>query len=317
MKQIKKLMVTVLAITLCITFAMPAEAQAAPKTPKATKITSVKASGKKIVVKYKKVKGASYQIQVATNRKMSQNRDSYKTRKTSKAVTRWAGSGRTYYVRVRTYIGKRYSKWSAVKSVKVPAACKHSWKNEYKTVTKPAWDEIVVDKPAKSEAKQIYKCYCGEIFTENEAAAGELKAHQELHMLKIACNVKEAGEEYAKMTIESLIDEFMPEKRGDEAFIQSILNDYSCENAKTLYRPHLINYLTDECHVNESNAKTIVEKIIDRPNGIDKGEHMGCMGHCVNWVWFDTPAVTHTVHHKATTTKKLVRTVCKKCGKKK
>ena len=92
--------------------------------PKGSKITKCAGYQKKIKVTWKKTSGIDgYQIQYAT-RKNFKNKKSIKI-KANKKVTRVISklkSGKTYYVRIRTYKTvkktKYYSPWSDVKSVK-------------------------------------------------------------------------------------------------------------------------------------------------------------------------------------------------------
>ena len=99
--------------------------------PKGTKITDLKASKKAFTVKWKKQSSKMsknrigyYQIQYARNSKFTSGKKTvtvkgYKA--TSKKI-KGLKKGKTYYVRVRTYMKvdgtKYYSKWSAAKKVK-------------------------------------------------------------------------------------------------------------------------------------------------------------------------------------------------------
>ncbi|MCD7796730.1 MAG: hypothetical protein LUG95_03720 [Clostridiales bacterium] len=97
--------------------------------PVSTKLTSVDISKKNIVVKWeKKTKQVTgYQIQLSTTKKFKKgttvtftNKNSKKTKFTLKGAA--SVSGKTYYVRIRTYKTvngvKYYSAWSAAKTVK-------------------------------------------------------------------------------------------------------------------------------------------------------------------------------------------------------
>ena len=94
--------------------------------PSKPSLTSVKnASGKKMVVKWKKVKGISgYELQYATssNFKKGMVKKNISSGKTSATYTKLK-KGKTYYVRMRSYVkvdGKKvYGNWSAKKSVKI------------------------------------------------------------------------------------------------------------------------------------------------------------------------------------------------------
>jgi len=86
-----------------------------------TTITSVKAQSKAFTVKWKKKSGITgYQIQYSTNSKFKKGNKSIKIKNAktiSKKITKLKAA-KKYYVRIRTYKGKKYSKWSKVKSIK-------------------------------------------------------------------------------------------------------------------------------------------------------------------------------------------------------
>lgn len=92
-----------------------------------TTITSVKAQSKAFTVKWKKKSGITgYQIQYSTNSKFKKGNKSIKIKNAktvSKKITKLKAS-KKYYVRIRTYQGKKYSKWSKVKSIKIPKELK-------------------------------------------------------------------------------------------------------------------------------------------------------------------------------------------------
>lgn len=80
-----------------------------------TTITSVKAQSKAFTVKWKKKSGITgYQIQYSTNSKFKKGNKSIKIKNAktvSKKITKLKVA-KKYYVRIRTYKGKKYSKWS-------------------------------------------------------------------------------------------------------------------------------------------------------------------------------------------------------------
>lgn len=92
-----------------------------------TTITSVKAQSKAFTVKWKKKSGITgYQIQYSTNSKFKKGNKSIKIKNAktiSKKITKLKVA-KKYYVRIRTYKGKKYSKWSKVKSIKTPKESK-------------------------------------------------------------------------------------------------------------------------------------------------------------------------------------------------
>lgn len=92
-----------------------------PTAPKATKITSAKASGKKIVVKFSKVSGATkYQVSYSTTKTFKKSTTKNVT--TTSATIKNLKKG-TYYVKVRAVktVGTDVyaSKWTSAKKVKV------------------------------------------------------------------------------------------------------------------------------------------------------------------------------------------------------
>ena len=93
---------------------------AASKLP-ATSITSLSAKDNGFTVKWKKKSGITgYQIQYSTNSKFKKGNKSIKIKNAktvSKKITKLKVA-KKYYVRIRTYKGKKYSKWSKVKSIK-------------------------------------------------------------------------------------------------------------------------------------------------------------------------------------------------------
>ena len=100
---------------------------AASKLP-ATSITSLSAKDNGFTVKWKKkTKITGYQIQYSTSSKFSmKNTKTVKIKKAktvSKKITKLKAA-KKYYVRIRTYKGKKYSKWSKVKSIKTPKESK-------------------------------------------------------------------------------------------------------------------------------------------------------------------------------------------------
>ena len=100
-----------------------------------TTITSVKAQSKAFTVKWKKKSGITgYQIQYSTNSKFKKGNKSIKIKNAktrSKKITKLK-SNKKYYVRIRTYKGKKYSKWSKVKSAKISKESKSNKDNIHK-----------------------------------------------------------------------------------------------------------------------------------------------------------------------------------------
>ena len=92
---------------------------------KSTTIKSVKANGKTLTVKWKKKSGVTgYEIEIADSKNFSSSttKNVKGASKTSLKTALDKASGKTYYVRIRTYKEvdgtKIYSKWSKKKEIK-------------------------------------------------------------------------------------------------------------------------------------------------------------------------------------------------------
>lgn len=108
----------------------PTEPKPAPTTkpqsttPAKTKVQKISAGKKSITAQWKKVAGVSaYQVQIATNKKFSKDKKTFKvSKKSTKVKIKKLKAKKVYYVRVRSYKkvnGKKvYSKWSTVRKVK-------------------------------------------------------------------------------------------------------------------------------------------------------------------------------------------------------
>ena len=109
---------------------------AASKLP-ATSITSLSAKDNGFTVKWKKkTKITGYQIQYSTNSKFKKGNKSIKIKSAktvSKKITKLKVA-KKYYVRIRTYKGKKYSKWSKVKSIKTTKESKCTKDNIQKEI---------------------------------------------------------------------------------------------------------------------------------------------------------------------------------------
>ena len=123
MKRSIFIVITTIILLISIPFHTIAFAASMPTTT----ITSVKAQSKAFTVKWKKKSGITgYQIQYSTNSKFKKEKKSIKTKNAktvSKKITKLKAA-KKYYVRIRTYKGKKYSKWSKVKSTKTPKTIK-------------------------------------------------------------------------------------------------------------------------------------------------------------------------------------------------
>lgn len=123
MKRSIFIVITTIILLISIPFHTIAFAASMPTTT----ITSVKAQSKAFTVKWKKKSGITgYQIQYSTNSKFKKGNKSIKIKNAktiSKRITKLKAA-KKYYVRIRTYKGKKYSKWSKVKSIKTPKVSK-------------------------------------------------------------------------------------------------------------------------------------------------------------------------------------------------
>lgn len=121
----KKITAIILSIFILLGIYYPCNILAASMPT--TTITSVKAKSKAFTVKWKKKSGITgYQIQYSTNSKFKKGNKSIKIKNAktiSKKITKLKAA-KKYYVRIRTYKGKKYSKWSKVKSIKTPKESK-------------------------------------------------------------------------------------------------------------------------------------------------------------------------------------------------
>ena len=115
----KKITAIILSIFILLGIYYPCNILAASMPT--TTITSVKAQSKAFTVKWKKKSNITgYQIQYSTNSKFKKGNKSIKI-KSAKTVSKKITNlkvAKKYYVRIRTYKGKKYSKWSKVKSIK-------------------------------------------------------------------------------------------------------------------------------------------------------------------------------------------------------
>ena len=123
MKKFLTIVMTVIILVAAITSSTVTFAASMPTTT----ITSIKAQNKAFTVKWKKKSSITgYQIQYSTNSKFKKGNKSIKIKNAktvSKKITKLKAS-KKYYVRIRTYQGKKYSKWSKVKSIKIPKELK-------------------------------------------------------------------------------------------------------------------------------------------------------------------------------------------------
>ena len=117
MKKIFSIVIVVLLLVISLAFTTTVFATNIPSTT----ITSVKTKSEAFTIKWKKKTNiAGYQIQYSTNSKFKKGNKTIKIKNAktiSKKITKLKAA-KKYYVRIRTYKGKKYSKWSKVKSIK-------------------------------------------------------------------------------------------------------------------------------------------------------------------------------------------------------
>ena len=128
MKKLKYILSAIVSIILLVSLMTfcNTTVMAATKIP-STSISSIKVKNEAIKIKWKKKSGITgYQIQYSTNSKFKKGNKSIKIKNAktiSKKITKLKAA-KKYYVRIRTYKGKKYSKWSKVKSIKTPKESK-------------------------------------------------------------------------------------------------------------------------------------------------------------------------------------------------
>lgn len=131
MKRSIFIVITTIILLISMTFPTTVLATSMPTTT----IISVKAQNKAFTVKWKKKSSITgYQIQYSTNSKFKKGNKSIKIKSAktvSKKITKLK-SNKKYYVRIRTYKGKKYSKWSKVKSAKISKESKSNKDNIHK-----------------------------------------------------------------------------------------------------------------------------------------------------------------------------------------
>ena len=116
----KKIIAIILSIFILLGICYPCNILAATLPTVGISSLSVKENNRVTVKWKKKSKITGYQIQYSTDSKFKKNKKSIKLKKaktTSKKVSNLKVA-KKYYVRIRTYKGKKYSKWSKVKSIK-------------------------------------------------------------------------------------------------------------------------------------------------------------------------------------------------------
>ena len=114
----RSIFIVITTIILLISIAFPTTVLAASMPT--TTITSVKSQSKAFTVKWKKKSGITgYQIQYSTNSKFKKNNKKIKIKNSKTVSKKITGLNPTqkYYVRIRTYKGKKYSSWSKKKCI--------------------------------------------------------------------------------------------------------------------------------------------------------------------------------------------------------
>lgn len=118
MKRILSLLLSAVMLVSVVSL-VDFSAFAGSKLP-ATSITSLSAKDNGFKIKWKKKSGITgYQIQYSTNSKFKKGNKSIKIKNAktvSKKITKLKAA-KKYYVRIRTYKGKKYSKWSKKKNI--------------------------------------------------------------------------------------------------------------------------------------------------------------------------------------------------------
>lgn len=121
MKKLKYILSAIVSIILLVSLMTfcNTTVMAATKIP-STSISSIKVKNEAITVKWKKKSGITgYQIQYSTNSKFKKNNKKIKIKNSKTVSKKITGLNPTqkYYVRIRTYKGKKYSSWSKKKCI--------------------------------------------------------------------------------------------------------------------------------------------------------------------------------------------------------
>ena len=164
----KKIIAIILSIFILLGICYPCNILAASMPT--TTITSVKSQSKAFTVKWKKKSGITgYQIQYSTNSKFKKGNKSIKIKNAktvSKKITKLKVA-KKYYVRIRTYKGKKYSKWSKVKSIKTTKESKCTKDNIQKETHctnnnnhSTSCGDAGIWVASKNEFKTYYENYC-------------------------------------------------------------------------------------------------------------------------------------------------------------
>lgn len=168
MKRILSLLLSVVMLVSAMSL-VDFSAFAASKLP-ATSITSLSAKDNGFKIKWKKKSGITgYQIQYSTNSKFKKGNKSIKIKNAktiSKKITKLKAA-KKYYVRIRTYKGKKYSKWSKVKSIKTTKESKCTKDNIQKETHctnnnnhSTSCGDAGIWVASKNEFKTYYENYC-------------------------------------------------------------------------------------------------------------------------------------------------------------
>ena len=121
MKKLKYILSAIVSIILLVSLMTfcNTTVMAATKIP-STSISLIKVKNEAITIKWKKKSGITgYQIQYSTNSNFKNNNKIIKIKKAkivSKNITGLKAS-KKYYIRIRTYKGKKYSNWSKKKNI--------------------------------------------------------------------------------------------------------------------------------------------------------------------------------------------------------
>ena len=121
MKKLKYILSAIVSIILLVSLMTfcNTTVMAATKIP-STSISSIKVKNEAITVKWKKKSGITgYQIQYSTNSRFKKNNKKIKIKNSKTVSKKITGLNPTqkYYVRIRTYKGKKYSSWSKKKCI--------------------------------------------------------------------------------------------------------------------------------------------------------------------------------------------------------
>lgn len=229
-KKIKKVVILCFMVVMLLLLIDKPYALKAPKKTNITYCKSLKEG--QLTLKWKNTKAKKYEILVAKNKKFTQGKKKYKSTKT-KLTINGLSKGTKYYVKVRTYKNKAYSKWTNVKTV---------------TIHKHSYEKVKESKPNKNQTK--YKCKCGSIKT----VPVHKHSYKKIVMSKPNCDYP--GQTYYDCKCGYGYEVSVPKLEHEYRWV----NGGSCQQYKCKYCNHVTIEKFHSYSVYESKAPTCIQK---------------------------------------------------------